>query len=143
MDQEPDGTDSSSVQAQWLKEQLGKSKSRWNIVYDHYPPYSSSTTHGSSAAMRWPFARWGASAVLSGHVHVYERVMHDGIPYFTDGVGGAPRYAFGHAIPGSAVRFAASWGAQRVTVDGDAMRFDFFTREGKLIDSYRVGANRR
>ena len=25
--------------------------------------------------MRWPFAEWGASAVLSGHDHLYERVM--------------------------------------------------------------------
>jgi hypothetical protein len=34
--EEPDGTSSTSRQAQWLKAQLAASTSAWNIVYDHH-----------------------------------------------------------------------------------------------------------
>ncbi len=54
--QEPDGTSSSSVQAQWLQTQLAASTSPWNLVYFHHPPYSSGS-HGSNAFMQWPFAQ--------------------------------------------------------------------------------------
>ena len=38
--------------------------------------------------MQWPFAAWGADAVLSGHAHAYERIERDGIVYFVNGLGG-------------------------------------------------------
>jgi hypothetical protein len=138
--EEPDGTSSTSRQAQWLKAQLAASTSAWNIVYDHHPPYSSDTKHGSITGLRWPFARWGADAVLSGHSHTYERILRDGIVYFVNGLGGAPRYAFGSPVSGSAVRYDASWGAQRVTVTPTTMKFAFYNVAGTLIDAYTLSS---
>lgn len=136
---EPDGTTQGSTQAKWLKTQLAKSTAQWKIVVDHHPPYSSDSSHGSTESMRWPFAAWGADAVLSGHSHTYERVMQDGIVYFVNGLGGAGLYQFGStAVEGSAVRFAADWGAQSVSVSRDTLRFDFYDVSGRLIDSYSV-----
>jgi tartrate-resistant acid phosphatase type 5 len=138
--QEPDGTGRTSVQARWLKKQLAASTSKWNIVYDHHPPYSSDNTHGSTVRMQWPFAAWGADAVISGHAHVYERVMRNGIVYFVNGLGGAPRYAFTTPVRGSVARYRANWGAQRVTVKDTAVEFRFYNAAGALKDTFRLTA---
>ena len=135
---EPDGTSSTSKQAKWLKAQLAASTSAWNIVYDHHPPYSSCSTHGSSTFMRWPFAAWGADVVLSGHAHVYERVARNGIVYFVNGLGGGPRYNFKKApVAGSKIRYRANWGAQRASVTSSTLDFRFYSVSGKLVDHYR------
>ena len=139
---EPDGTTSTSRQAQWLKAQVAASTSTWNIVYDHYPPYSSDLVHGSDKNLQWPYAAWGAGVVLSGHAHVYERITRDGIVYFVNGLGGAPRYPFALPVTGSQVRYDDDWGAQKVTVSADALIFEFFSAGGRLIDTYAVPARR-
>jgi tartrate-resistant acid phosphatase type 5 len=141
--QEPAGTSATSKQAQWLKTQLAASTSPWNIVYDHHPPYSSDSTHGSTSWMQWPFAAWGADVVISGHAHVYERVMRNGIVYFVNGLGGAGRHAFGSKVQGSAVRFDQDWGAQRASVTSTTLDFEFRTVSGAFIDSWHLIARKR
>lgn len=136
--QEPSGTASTSAQAKWLQEQLAASDSPWNVVYDHHPPYSSDEYHGSSEYMQWPFAEWGADAVISGHAHTYQRIMRDGIVYFVNGLGGAERYGFTTPVKGTAVRYSNDWGAQKVVASDDALTFKFYNTNGKLIDSHQL-----
>jgi hypothetical protein len=136
--QEPDGNESTSTQATWLRTQLAASTSAWNIVYDHHPPYSSDSVHGSATPLQWPFAAWGADAVVSGHAHTYERVERDGIVYFVNGLGGATRYDFATPVAGSVVRYSADWGAQKVTVGDTWMIFDLYNVAGALIDTYTI-----
>jgi hypothetical protein len=93
-DREPDGTTVSSPQAAWLKARLAASTTRWQVVYMHHPPYSSGR-HGSDVDMQWPFARWGADLVLTGHDHLYERIRVDGLNYVVNGLGGAEMYPLG------------------------------------------------
>jgi tartrate-resistant acid phosphatase type 5 len=112
---EPDGINKVSVQAAWLRQGLADSTSPWNIVFFHYPPYSSGVMHGSTTWMRWPFAAWGTQAVLSGHEHNYERLLVDGIPYFVDGLGGGGIYDFGIPLPESQFRYNANYGASTST----------------------------
>ncbi len=138
--QEPAGTSSTSAQALWLKTQLAASTSTWNIVYDHHPPYSSDDDHGSTTQLQWPFAEWGADAVVSGHAHTYERIMRDGIVYFVNGLGGSERYNFTTPVAGSASRYNANWGAQKVTVSSTSLLFEFYDVAGALIDSYTIPA---
>ena len=88
--------------------------------------------------MQWPFAKWGADAVLSGHSHTYERIDRDGIVYFVNGLGGAARYPMSTPVKGSAVRYRANWGAQRVTATESELQFDFYNVRGKLVDRYRL-----
>ena len=135
---EPDGFRVNSVQAAWLQKGLAASTSAWNIVYFHEPPYSSGVVHGSSTWLRWPFAAWGAQAVLSGHEHNYERLLVDGIPYFVNGVGGGARYDFGTPLPESQFRYTADYGAMLVTASNTELHFEFENRAGKLIDQYDV-----
>lgn len=135
---ERDGTGKTSKQAKWLKRELAASMSQWNIVVDHHPPYSSDSKHGSTAALQWPFASWGADAVVSGHAHTYERISRSGIVYFVNGLGGAARYGFDTRVRGSAKRYNANWGAQKVTVDDGGITFAFYSVSGKLVDRYRL-----
>jgi tartrate-resistant acid phosphatase type 5 len=135
---EPDGYTNGSVQAQWLQDQLAISTAPWKVVYFHTPPYSSAF-HGSSPWMQWPFGSWGASAVLSGHDHTYERVHVDGLPYFVNGLGGASIYEFyDPPVAGSHVRFNNDYGAMRINATDTNIMFEFVTRSNVVVDTYRI-----
>ena len=94
---EPDGYKTTSVQAQWLK-------TSWR----HRPHPGRSFTFTIHPIRHvvliqicsGPFEAWGASAVLAGHHHLYERVMK-GIPFITNGLGGESTGDFFTPIAGS------------------------------------------
>jgi tartrate-resistant acid phosphatase type 5 len=136
---EPDGTSSDSIQAQWLKDALEDSKVTYKVVVFHHPPYSSAQ-HGSNKWMQWPFAEWGATLVLSGHDHDYERVIKDGFPYIVDGAGGQSLYNFKEPIDGSEVRYNCNFGALLVDVTDKALTTRFITIGGGLVDTYTIAA---
>ena len=135
---EPDGNTSASAQAQWLQTNLASSAARWKLVYFHHPPYSSGTEHGSQVFMQWPFREWGATAVLAGHEHDYERLTEDSVLYLVNGLGGKSIYTFGTPIAGSQVRYNADYGAMLVEADSVRITFRFITRTGVSIDSISV-----
>ncbi|MDT8304888.1 MAG: metallophosphoesterase [Anaerolineae bacterium] len=131
---EPDAIGVTSVQAQWLQEQLAASTSPWRVVYFHVAPYSSGV-HGSATVMQWPFREWGASVVLAGHNHVYERLVVDDLPYFIVGASGYPAlYAFVDILPESQFRYNQDYGALRVGATPREMQVEFVTRDGAVID---------
>jgi tartrate-resistant acid phosphatase type 5 len=132
---EPDGHHQNSTQALWLRDGLRASTAPWKLVYMHVPPYSSGL-HGSAAVMQWPYAEWGASVVLAGHDHTYERLLIDGFPYFVNGLGGYPaRYPFGREVEGSQIFFNEEYGAMLVEATETAITFRFVTRTGQVIDT--------
>jgi hypothetical protein len=134
---EPDGVGRSSIQGQWLKEKLAASTATWKIVYMHQPPYSSSHD-GSIDWAQWPYKEWGATAVIAGHSHVYERLIIDGFPYFVNGLGGGPIYTFNEPLPGSQARFQDDYGGMLVEATPDQITFQFITREGQVVDTYSI-----
>ena len=135
---EPDGFTATSDQAKWLKKSLAASTSPFNLIIFHHAPYSSGQ-HGPTEYMRWPFKEWGADAVLSGHDHIYERLLVNGIPYFVNGVGGAELYDIRAIAPESQVRFNQDFGAMRVEATNNTVKFQMFTRAGVLVDEYTIG----
>lgn len=136
---EPDGTSYSSVQANWLKNKLQSSSAKWKVVCFHHSPYASDTVNGSQAWMRWPFKTWGADVVLSGHSHVYERIIKEGFPYFVNGLGGSGKYQFKTTpVSGSLFRYNSNFGAMKITVKPDTMYFKFYNINNQLIDSYKI-----
>ena len=128
---ELDGISSTSTQAVWLRGKLAASTSRWKIVYDHHPPFSSSSIHGSTLALQWPYQAWGATAVLSGHDHTYERIVINGFPYIVNGAGGASLYAFGTPVSGSVIRYNAANGAMLVEASDTQITFRFYSAGGR------------
>ena len=138
---EPDGNKAASKQALWLKDKLAASKSCYDLVYFHYPAYSTGD-HGSDTDLRWPFETWGAEAVLSGHDHSYERFQVGGIPYFVNGLGAAGIYKFTKsALPETKFRYDAKHGAMLITATPTGITFEFWTYDGQKIDSWTVAKN--
>jgi subtilisin-like proprotein convertase family protein len=136
---EPSGTSSTSTQGNWLKNKLAASTAKWKIVYFHHSPYSSGAEHGSSTWMQWPFQQWGATAVLSGHDHGYERLLINGLPYFVNGLGGESIYSFASPVSGSVKRYNGDYGAMLVQANGTtSLQFQFYSRGGTLIDTYTI-----
>jgi tartrate-resistant acid phosphatase type 5 len=135
---EPDGVTATSKQALWLKDKLAASKSCFDLVYFHHPPYSTGE-HGSETGMRWPFEAWGAEGVLAGHDHDYERFQVGGIPYFVVGTAGAGLRPFvASALPETKYRNADTYGAMLITATATGITFDFWSRDGQKLDSLSV-----
>lgn len=134
--EEPDGRTANSVQAQWLQAEMSAASAPWKLVTQHHVPFSSGAKHGNDRQMQWPYAAWGATAVLSGHQHSYERIQRDGILYFINGLGGRWRvHTFAEPVPGSAVRYNQDFGAMLITAADQCINFSFFNRSEELIDS--------
>ncbi|MBI3817067.1 MAG: metallophosphoesterase [Planctomycetes bacterium] len=134
---EPDGVLSNSTQALWLKSALAASNAPFKIVYFHHAPYSSSE-HGPNFWMQWPFKEWGASLVLSGHDHTYERLVVGDLPYIVCGLGGRSLYQFHDALYGSQIRYNADFGAMIVVANDDMMNLQFVNRMGVVIDECAI-----
>jgi tartrate-resistant acid phosphatase type 5 len=135
--EEPDGAEADSVQGVWLQQALAKSDACFKLVFFHRPGYASGES-GSEVRMQWPFAEWGADAVLAGHDHAYERLTIDGIPYFINGLGGSLRYQLEALLPESEIYYNEDWGAQLVTVTPTDITFDFQTVSAQIIDSWTI-----
>jgi hypothetical protein len=136
---EPDGNGADSKQAAWLRDTLATSPARWQVVYMHHPPYSSSS-HGSTVELQWPYAQWGADLVMAGHDHSYERIDANGITYIVNGLGGAENYPIGTPVPGSRFSYTGGFGALLVDADATVMHLRFYGVGGQLIDDTTLGA---
>ena len=134
---EPDGYDSSSTQAAWLKSGLRVSNARFKIVYFHHPPYSSGQ-HGNTDYMQWPFKQWGATVVLCGHEHNYERLVVNGMTYFINGLGGKDWREFLNILPESRARYTGNHGAMLITAYSDSINFKFYTISDSLKDDTTI-----
>jgi tartrate-resistant acid phosphatase type 5 len=138
---EPDGTSSTSAQADWLQDRLASSSAPWKLVVFHHAPFSS---FAPSPHMDWPFRDWGADAVLAGHVHNYERILWNGFPYFVNGLGGDSINTFEALVEGSAAHYDADYGAMRVTATENLITFEFHSIAdgGTLIDAFSLEKER-
>ena len=133
---EPDGNTRDSDQARWLEPRLRAATEPFKMVYMHHAPYDSSSNHGSIGTSQWPFKEWGATIVLAGHDHLYERLGVGGLTYVVDGLGGRNTYTFDPAIGGSQLRFNAEHGALLVAADSELAHFQFVTSSGVVADDF-------
>lgn len=133
-----ESADALARQRAWLKRALQTSKARWKVVVLHHPPLSSSSAHGSTPEFQWPFGAWGADLVLSGHDHLYERIVRGGTTYVVNGAGGKDLYGFGDPVPGSAARFDARHGALFLTATATALRGEFRAVDGTVVDRFTL-----
>ena len=87
------------AQRVWLSETLPAQKAahpdNWNIVLFHKPAYTSGI-HEPNRAMRpdagFDYKAWGADIIISGHQHIYEDIVVDGMHYVTAGLGGTANF---------------------------------------------------
>jgi len=123
-------------QKDWIQRALNESTATWKIVYFHHSPYTTAEHDPPATWMMWPFGDWGASAVLTGHEHTYERVMRD-IPYVVNGLGGHP-YLYELSGPecppvkGSVVRYNDAHGIALAVVTQDEFRMCMYSTENGI-----------
>ena len=141
-DREPDGITATSAQARWLQAALRASRSAFNVVAMHHPPFSSGP-HGDTIPLQWPYREWGVDLVAVGHDHGYERLEVGGLTYMVSGLGGAVPYSFGEPVTGSVARYSAKHGAGLIETDGQKLWISFVNIDGDVIDSATIAARAR
>ena len=130
------GNDALSVQAAWFRDRVATSQARWKVAVLHHPPYSSYRYPGTTS-LRWVK---GVDLVISAHNHHYERLEINDQIYLIAGTGGAPLYEFDdQVIAGSLVRYDENHGALRLTATCDALKAEFITIDGDVIDTVEIG----
>jgi len=142
-----------SDNARWLEERLARSDARFMFLFSHYPGYSSSN-HGRLDDEGHPaerpvregretvipiLSKYGATAMVAGHDHVYERSeLPGGVTAITCGGGGAPLYEkTADAVrqnPYSEIH-AGRHHFCLFEVDADAVTLRALSAEGELIDT--------
>jgi predicted phosphodiesterase len=115
----------------WLDNDLANTDRQWKIVFFHVPPY----TPAALSTLVPLLAKHGVDIVFSGHVHLYERTVFDGVVYIISGGGGEPLYS-GSLNPYSAY-YTSTYHCVLITINGrsltsvgvrpDGVEFDPFT----------------
>lgn len=111
----PEGGVVQTDQAAWLAEELAAADRKLPVIVSlHHPPYSVERVHGGSRAMEslldaaFEQAQRPADAVLSGHVHNYQRFTRPlqgrDIPYIVAGGGGYHNLHYLPKIDGSEIQ---------------------------------------
>lgn len=132
------------VQALWLDKVLSESKSRFKVVYGHYPIYSSGkhSTHTDSLmklrGMLEPiFTKYGVDLYLAGHEHHYERSkVIQGIVHIVSGAAGRLREIF-HTDTPPHPREKAIQKFQFMVFDitPEGLKYEAISKKGKILDS--------
>lgn len=136
-----------TAQVIWLREELERAaKERpdaWKLVLFHHPPYSLGVGHSSwfwkreyEVMRRYyvpAFEELGVDLVLSGHTHLYERSLKDGVHYVVGGAAGGIMGWFGGVNPYSQL----SKQVRTVShVEASARRLELVTEslDGAVVD---------
>jgi hypothetical protein len=75
--------DTTSAQAEWLKQDLAANTQKWTVVYFHYPPYSKGGSNSDTDPIDFRIRnkivpileRYKVDLVITGHSHDYERTF--------------------------------------------------------------------
>jgi hypothetical protein len=130
------------AQVTWLKNVLGRSRSRCTIAYWHEPLYSSGPNPKNDAVRDlWQVLyENGAEVVLNGHDHFYERFAPqddagrldptNGIRQFIVGTGGAGLHPAMFRMPNSEV-LIATFGVLKLTLFSDGYDWEFIPVSGQ------------
>jgi PKD repeat protein len=139
-----------SLQADWLRQDLLDHPSACSLAYWHKPLFTSGL-HSPETAMRPLFSILydsGVDVVLSGHNHQYERFAPQrpdqsrddahGIRYFVVGSGGAALYEFPRSEPNSEVRYKG-FGVLRLTLAANGYHWEFLPVPGATFRDAGTG----
>ncbi len=125
----------------WLERVLNEADAEagltWRIVVVHHGPWSSGP-HGENLLLQQAkipdlLRAHKVDLVISGHDHIYERGVADGLPYLLSGGGGAPVY---RVIKASATsrRYESVRHFVEASVSPAALRFGAVRPDGSTIE---------
>jgi predicted phosphodiesterase len=130
-------------QLSWLEEDLARTAGRtqWIFVVFHHPPYSSGRHGGAfNSMMTWIalFEKYGVDMVFSGHDHIYERSLHNGICYIVAGGGGAPLYPVNVKPNPFQVYAESTYHFCKLHIDGARIIFEMIRSDGTVGDTMDI-----
>jgi hypothetical protein len=136
-----------SEQERWLREDLASTRARCILAFWHHPVFSSGH-HGPDGRMLPLFEvlyEAGATLVIAGHDHNYERLARQdprgkadserGIRSFTVGTAGAKLRPLKHRMPNSEAWHSSSWGVLKLTLHPARYDWTFLSVDGVIVDS--------
>lgn len=141
-----DPTAAGSPMRNWLAADLAANSKKCTLAYWHHPLFTSSTKHPGDGRLKgiWTdLQNAGAEAVVSGHVHIYERFAPqnasgvsdptNGIVQFVASTGGAPLSSIGTVQPNSVVRDASSHGVLKFVLHDGSLDYEFVPVAGRTF----------
>lgn len=142
---EPDGNTYNSTQGAWLQAALAASTKRWKIVFAAHAPFASVTGYSASWMENWPFAAWGAHAVVATGANIFEHITLEGnIPLFVVGTNresSADMATLGTPVSGSVFRYNDEPGLFYIDANAYSLQFWFASKSGLMPYAYElVGA---
>lgn len=135
---EPSGNTYNSVQGQWLQTQLAASGKAHRIVCFRDAVEASVSGYSNPTMLAWPFASWGATAVISAGPEVYERLERDGIRYFVVGTANATLGTFGTPLSNSEGQYNSMPGFLRAEFTEAMAKFSFVSIDGEVQDYVEI-----
>lgn len=134
---EPDGITPTSLQGNWLKQEISSSVSDknvlWRIAVFHHPWISSGVLGHLGTWMEWPWSSWGIDLCLTGHDHFYERLESNNVTLIVQGAGGAPLYTFPNNPAQSKFRWNSYHGYSLIESRGNKLVFSLYDMYGNFI----------
>jgi hypothetical protein len=136
------GCGAGSAQYQWLQSDLAASTTPCLIAAFHHTPWSSGPGYVGPSTNKPLMAllhQGGADALLTGHMHSYERfarmnengqVDSSGFRTFVAATGGDGQFTLGSPVTGSEVRQSGTFGLLRLTLSSNSYSWKFLPVAG-------------
>ncbi|MFL5812108.1 MAG: metallophosphoesterase family protein [Bdellovibrionia bacterium] len=131
---------------EWLKSELIK-PAQWKIVMFHHSPYSKGFFDGPGAIRKEHivlrnqfvplFEAYGVDVVLTGHTHIFERSVKDGIQYVVAGPAGGKMGVYGAKNPYSIHSFRERT-VTHFEVNDQVLRSVTLSIHGEILDDFTV-----
>jgi predicted phosphodiesterase len=134
-----------NAQDEWLDQKLARTDVLYTVVFCHIPLYTSGGLHqwdGMYAAERWEqkFANSNVSLVLSGHAHVYERLLKNGVNYVTAGSASDTNYSMGERMASSVI-FRSEPAYPIIELHPDRIHLTTYDANGGIIEDVDLALN--
>ena len=132
-----------ATQEEWLRNDLAANPAHCVLAYWHHPYFSSGKTYGNHPHMRGLFRilyQRGASVLVSGHDHIYERFAPQdpngkadprGVRQFIAGTGGGRLYQIGNVKANSEARNIQAHGVLKFTLNAATYDWEFMPIAGQ------------
>jgi predicted phosphodiesterase len=130
----------------WLQNELSR-PAQWKVVMFHHSPYSKGFFDGPAAIRKEHiilrdrfvplFETYGVDLVLTGHTHIFERSVKNGIQYLVAGPAGGKMGVYGASNPYS----IHSYRERTVThfeANDQALRSVTLSIHGEILDDFMI-----